>query len=178
MRQTNSRAYLLILARGYMTAHHTIRAATLADTEAILVVHVAAIIAHGPSAYSDKQVAAWAAKTEGIDRYATAVEDASTELIVAESDGSVIGFGELNRETGEIKAIFVAPEWNGTGIGSSILRHLEQQLRDDGFDVVRLRAVLNAISFYEQQGYERAERVTNQTTNGVAVDSVWMEKSL
>jgi putative acetyltransferase len=154
-----------------------VRAATTSDTEAILVVHVAAIIAHGPSTYTDKQVAAWAAKTDGTDRYENAIEDASTELVVAESNGHVVGFGELDVESGEVEAVFVDPEHNGEGIGSSILNQFERRLRNEGFDAVRLRAVLNAVGFYEQHGYETVERVTNTTTNDVDVDSVWMEKS-
>ena len=161
-----------------MDSDWTIRAATVADSEAILFVHVAAIVAHGPTAYSERQVAAWAAKTEGTDRYANAIGDPSTELFVAEADGHVVGFGELDRKDGEIKAIFVAPEWNSEGIGSSLLNRLERRLRAAGFDVVRLRAVLNAIGFYERRGYERVERVTTETTNGIELESVWMEKSV
>jgi ribosomal protein S18 acetylase RimI-like enzyme len=161
-----------------MPADHTIRIAIISDTGTILVVHVAAIITHGPSAYTDKQVAAWAAKTEGTNRYANAIEEPSTELVVAECDGHVVGFGELDVERGEVEAVFVDPEWNGEGIGSSVLRHFEQRLQDEEFDIVRLRAVLNAVGFYEQQGSDKVERVTNQTTNDVEVDSVWMEKSL
>lgn len=160
-----------------MVPERRVRTATTSDTEAILVVHVAAIIAHGPSTYTDKQVAAWAAKPEGTDRYENAIEDSTTELVVAECDGRVVGFGELDVESGEVEAVFVDPEHNGEGIGSSILNYFERWIRDEGFDVVRLRAVLNAVGFYEQQGYETIERVTNTTTNDVDVDSVWMEKS-
>lgn len=160
-----------------MAPERGVRAATISDTEAILVVHVAAIIAQGPSTYTDKQVAAWAAKTEGTDRYENAIEDSTSELVVAESNGRVVGFGELDVESGEVEAVFVDPEHNGEGIGSSILNYFERRLRDEGFDVVRLRAVLNAVGFYEQQGYETVERVTDTTTNDVDVDSVWMEKS-
>lgn len=110
----------------------TLRPATAADAEAILVVHVATIVAQGPSAYTDRQVAAWAAKTEGTDGYVAAVEDPTRELVVAEAGRRVVG----------------------------------------------LRAVLNAVGFYERHGYERVERVTTETTNGVAVDVVRMERRL
>ncbi|EMA24619.1 GNAT family N-acetyltransferase [Haloarcula argentinensis] len=155
-----------------------VRTATTTEVEAILLIHVAAIFAHGPSAYTDRQVAAWAAKTEGTERYENAVKDATTELVVAESDSRVVGFGELDVESGEVAAVFVDPEHDREGIGSSILHHFERRLRDEGFDVVRLRAVLNAVKFYEQQGYQKVERVTNTTTNDIDVDSVWMEKPL
>jgi len=161
-----------------MAHDYVIRPATVDDAEPMLVIHVAAIITHGPSAYSDKQVAAWAAKTEGTDRYVDAIEEPSMRFVAAESKDRIVGFGELDRECGEVKAVFVDPDRGGQGVGSSILRHFEQRLREDEFDVARLRAVLNAVGFYEQQGYERIRRVTNQTTNGVEADSIWMEKPL
>lgn len=115
-----------------MPPDHTLRASTSADAEAILVVHIAAIIANGPSAYSSKQVTAWAAKTEGTDRYVNAVSDPTTLLVIAEADSRVVGFCELNVESSEIEAIFVDPEWNGRGIGSSILSHFEHRLTIKG----------------------------------------------
>jgi ribosomal protein S18 acetylase RimI-like enzyme len=161
-----------------MSSNHTIRNAISSDTETMLVIHVAAIIACGPSAYSDKQVAAWAAKTEGTDRYTKAIESDAMELFVAEAEDKVVGFSEINLENNEIKAIFIDLERNGEGIGSSMLNHLEQRLRNRNCGVSRLRAVLNAVGFYERNGYGRVERVTNQTTNNVEVDSIWMQKSL
>lgn len=123
-------------------------------------------------------MAAWAAKTDGTDRYVNAIEESSTELVVAESDDRVVGFGELDVETGEIEALFVDPQRDGEGIGSSILSHFEQRLRSYGFEVARLRAVLNATGFYKKHGYDAIERVTTQTTNDIDVDFVWMEKLL
>jgi putative acetyltransferase len=161
-----------------MSGGFVIRRATIDDVEAMLVVHVSAIIAHGPSAYSDKQVAAWAAKTDGTDRYADAIESQSMAVVVAESSNRIVGFGELDSESGEVESVFVDPEWGGQGIGSAMLEHFETQLREDGYETVRVRSVLNAVDFYKQQGYERVERVTNQTTNGVEAESIWMEKPL
>lgn len=167
-----------VRASSHMRADRTLRAARPSDAEAMLVVHVASIIEHGPTAYSDRQVAAWAAKADGTRRYTEAIEDTATELVVAEVDGRVAGFGELDFDAGEVAAVFVDPEHGGKGIGSAILRRFEERLRTAGFEVVRLRAVLNAVGFYERQGYERVERVTNTTTNDVEVDSVWMQKPL
>lgn len=161
-----------------MPPAHTLRAAVPADAEAMLLVHVAAIIEHGPTVYSRKQVAAWAAKVEGTARYADAMSDPATDLVVAEANNRTVGFGELDLERGEVAAIFVDPDRGGQGIGSSILSHFEGRLTAEGFDVARLRAVLNAVGFYRQQGYERETRVTTTTTNGVELDSVWMEKPL
>jgi hypothetical protein len=103
----------------------SLRPAEPGDVERILLVHVAAILDAGPDAYDDRQVAAWAAKTEGVDRYLEAIDDPKREVLVATdpSEGTVVGF-------------------------------------------------------YERRGYDRLERVVTETTAGVAVESVWMEKEL
>lgn len=161
-----------------MDADIEIGAAVGTDPEAIMLVHVAAIIAGGSSAYSDRQVAAWAAKTEGTERYEASLADPGTDVRVAEADGRVVGFGELDVSAGEIEAVFVDPEWTGQGIGSAMLECFENRLLEAGFDSARLRAVRNAVGFYERQGYERVERVEVTTTAGVEMESVWMEKAL
>jgi putative acetyltransferase len=161
-----------------MPSEFVIRPATVEEAEAIQVVHVAAILEHGPEAYTDRQVAAWAAKAEGTDRYTDAVADPSTEIVVAVSNDEVVGFGELDVDAGEVEAVFVDPERGGERIGSSILDRFERRLRAEGFEEARLRSVRNAVGFYESRGYEPIERVTNTTTAGVEVDSIRMEKSL
>lgn len=155
-----------------------IRPAEREGCEAIMLVHVGAIIEHGPKAYSDRQVAAWAAKTEGVARYEQAVEDPTTDLLVAEVDGEVAGFAELDHADEKIEALFVAPEHGGSGIGTALLEECETRLRGLGVETSCLEAVLNAVGFYEAAGYERVERITNTTTAGVEVESIKMRKPL
>lgn len=123
-----------------------------ADAEAILVVHVAPILATGPETYSDRQVAAWAAKPEGAERYLDAIASESTEVVVAAADERVLGLGGLDVERGEIESVFVDPDATGAGIGSAIVERFERRLRSNGFAVARLRAVLNAVGGYEARG--------------------------
>jgi putative acetyltransferase len=155
-----------------------VRPAEREDCEAIMLVHVAAIIEHGPNAYSDREVAAWAAKTEGVARYERSVEGSTTDLLVAEINGEVAGFAELDRGDEKIEALFVAPEHGGSGIGTALLEECETRLRDLGVETSRLEAVLNAVGFYEAAGYERVERVTNTTTANTEIESVKMRKPL
>jgi len=146
--------------------------------ERLLVVHVAAIFEHGPEAYTDRQVAAWAAKPEGTDRYAEAIEDPEREIVVSAVEGRIVGFGTVDLDEGTVEALFVDPEWGGRGFGSALLGHLEDRLVGAGFDRVRLRAVLNTVDFYEHQGYERVEETTYTTTAGVEAAAIWLQKRL
>lgn len=155
-----------------------IRLAEPADCEPIMVAHVGAIIEHGPRCYDDRQVAAWAAKTRGVERYEEAIADPGTVMLVADVDDEVAGFAQLDRDGEEIEGLFVAPEHGGRGIGTALLGECESRLRELGVDHSHLEAVLNAVGFYEAAGYERIERVTNETTAGVEMDSIRMEKPL
>ena len=49
-------------------------------------------------------------------------------FVVATSDGEPVACGgvqALSPEVGEIKRMWVHPDWRGAGLGSRLLRHLE-----------------------------------------------------
>lgn len=85
--------------------------------------------------------------------------DGST-LLVAETGGECIGFGECgHRGDGpEIFRLYVdPPHWRG-GVGSELLEALESEMRDRGADAVRLfvhRENEIGRSFWEKHGFER-----------------------
>src|SRR5439155_619481 len=80
---------------------------------------------------------------------------ASRELFVAERQGQIVGFGQLDPRRGEIEACYVAPGAVGFGIGKALLGRMEEEARRRGHSVVHLNATLNAESFYERMGYRR-----------------------
>jgi DNA-binding MarR family transcriptional regulator len=93
---------------------------------------------------------------------------------VATSDGVPVACGGLHRIAGEptgdgavdgavdeIKRMWVDPGWRGAGLGSRLLRHLEDVARGRGRDVVRLDThgtLDEAIAMYERAGYRRIGR--------------------
>jgi DNA-binding MarR family transcriptional regulator/GNAT superfamily N-acetyltransferase len=95
-------------------------------------------------------------------------------FVVAVSDGEPVACGGLHtldavaggpladsRRTGELKRMWVHDDWRGAGLGSRLLRHLEDQARALGHGAVRLdtNAVLTeAISMYERAGYRPIAR--------------------
>ncbi len=95
-------------------------------------------------------------------------------FVVAVSDGEPVACGGLHtldtvaggpladsRRIGELKRMWVHDDWRGAGLGSRLLRHLEDQARALGHGAVRLdtNAVLTeAISMYERAGYRPIAR--------------------
>jgi GNAT superfamily N-acetyltransferase len=85
-------------------------------------------------------------------------------FVLALSDGAPAACGgvqTIGDGVGEIKRMWVSDDWRGAGLGSRLLRHLEDQSRGLGHRVVRLdtnASLTEAIAMYERFGYERIER--------------------
>ncbi|CAB4723746.1 unannotated protein [freshwater metagenome] len=85
-------------------------------------------------------------------------------FVVAVHEGEPVAYGgvrALSVELGEIKRMWVAPAWRGTGLGSRMLSHLEGLAARLGHDRVVLDTngtLTEAIAMYESKGYTRIER--------------------
>lgn len=110
---------------------------------------------------------------------AAAVGDGAAVFVVASSDGLPVGCGgvqHLSATTGEIKRMWVHPAWRGAGLGTRLLRHLEAEAVELGYQIVRLDSngtLTEAIALYERAGYCRIARY-----NDNPYAQVWLEKSL
>lgn len=100
-------------------------------------------------------------------------------FVVADAGGEPVACGGVQRldaDTGEIKRMWVHPEWRGLGLGARMLRHLEEETRRLGCRRVRLdtNATLEeAISMYTAAGYRGIERY-----NDNPYAQRWFEKPL
>src|SRR5258708_36080831 len=99
-----------------------IRAAVSSDVEWIAAVHADAIRAICGAVYQPSQIDAWiSGKTK--DGYLRAI--AQRLFFVALMREEVVGFSELNPETGEVHAMYVRPDHLRRGIGRRLLQTLE-----------------------------------------------------
>lgn len=95
--------------------------------------------------------------------------------VVAEDDrGDVLGFGVLDAESNEIDALFVDPDRGGQGIGQALMQRL-LALADPTREVV-LSASLNAVPFYQRQGFVAECEELYPHPSGVALASVKMRR--
>jgi len=85
-------------------------------------------------------------------------------FVVATSDGEPVACGgiqTLGPRTAEIKRMWVHPGWRGAGLGSRLLRHLEEVAAELGNTEVRLDTngtLVEAIAMYDRAGYRRIDR--------------------
>ena len=104
------------------------------------------------------------------------------QMLVAEREGTLLGWGARERGDDCISDLWVAPGAQGRGVGSALLAALEAAIRRDGFAAARLEthaANAGAIGFYERHGYVstwRGERYA--AALGYSIDKVGLSKPL
>lgn len=172
----------------------TVREASPDDVAAIRAVHAASIQGLAASHYDADQIESWS--DVDADDYALPAE--GFHVVVAEEDGvggegaegeqdgaegageggSIAGFGALDLESGEVRAVYVHAQHAGEGVGSSILRALEERAARAGLADLHLTASLNAVPFYERHGWVSTEPTTHELGDGVELEAQAMEKSL
>lgn len=80
-------------------------------------------------------------------------------MVVAEVDAQIAGFGGIDCDAVEqLKWLYMMPEYHGAGIGSEILRQLEEIGWSRGLTAIRLHAAPGAFLFYRRHGYREVER--------------------
>ncbi len=76
-----------------------------------------------------------------------------TEVWVAQLEDQTVGWAAV-REGDYLDALYVAPRYARRGIGSSLLRLVEDELRARGVCAIRVDASWNSEAFYVHRGYE------------------------
>lgn len=154
-----------------------VRQATATDNLDVVSVKRAAIRAEAGDAYSAEQIAAWTPGAAEFEDYEAALGSDQYLVLVAENDEQVVGFGVLDVESGSLLALYIEPDERGTGIGSTLLGHIETSARMNGADTLDLLASRNAVGFYEDNGYERS-RTVEREIDGECLEFVAMAAEL
>ena len=152
-----------------------VRPAIEADAEEIFRVHSDSIRVLCSGKYEPHEIAAWiAARSPASYRVALA----SRALFVAEWQGEIVGFGQLDAEKGEVEACYVAPAAVGAGVGVALLFRMETEALRRGHSSVRLNSTLNAEGFYARCGYRWLGNATHRVGGKVDLACIRMEKAL
>jgi GNAT superfamily N-acetyltransferase len=160
-----------------------------------------AVVADAP-AIAEAHARSWQAAYSGIipdealdgisierwtERRAASLDDASdTRTLVAVLDDQVIGFtsfgpfredGGIDPEVGEVRAIYVHPDYWGLGAGRALLSKTVTRLAAHGYPEVRLWVLEEndrSRSFYERHGFS-FDGMVAEYTPGIAPDTVLLE---
>lgn len=75
--------------------------------------------------------------------------------IVARKNGEIVGWSSLMTEKSALDGLFVEPEYQGYGIGSSILSRTESLAKSEGLNQIILMTNPGTEGFYLDNGYNR-----------------------
>ena len=153
----------------------SVRRAIADDAESIYALHMASIRALGASHYSAAQLEAWCGERSATSYLAPI---ATKFVIVAEDSNTVCGFGQLDPNAQAVEAVYVSPRTVRIGIGSAILRELENQAVSLLFPRLTVDASLNAEEFYAVHGYAPIVRTEHELRPGVFLPCMKMIKAL
>ena len=153
----------------------SIRCATDQDRQGIWIVHARAIREVCSRSYSEEQVTSWSGLLSPAS-YVAAIRERF--LVVSEDANGITGFGQLNQASGEVEAVYVLPDRQREGIGTALLRSLEEAARAAGLTQLNLSATTNAVSFYERAGYTRGASAVHRLPNGVDLPCIRMSRTL
>ena len=114
--------------------------------------------------YTKAQIAAWAPEVYEDSFWRERFE--AYTVLVAEQDGIVIGFGELE-STGHIDCFYVHHEWQRQGVGNELMADIESMAGRHGAVKLFADVSVTALSFFLSMGFaiveERERAYRNQT---------------
>ncbi len=110
-----------------------------------------------------------------------AIRDASTNVVVAQEQGMVLGFGimQYGDESAHLSLLAVKPRHRHKGLGTQLVAWLEQPALAAGIGRIRVEARADnprAIAFYQRQGFRDLATISGYYQG--AIDAVRLEKKL
>lgn len=124
--------------------------------------------------YTDIQVRAWA--PDAADPAVWIGKLAGRFSIVAEQDGVITGFGDIEAD-GHLDHLFVHADHQGEGIGRRLAETMEAEARRLGLGRIFTEASITARPFFERLGYRVIQEQT-VLSRGVEFINFRMEKLL
>ncbi|HEV2293195.1 MAG TPA: GNAT family N-acetyltransferase [Tepidisphaeraceae bacterium] len=158
-----------------------LRAGTVADADDLVRVHFAAVHGTASTAYPSAVLHSWAVAPDDARRRAAtrqAIERGDELFVVATLDGVVCGFGSIVPASGELRAVYVDPDFGGRGVGLALLRRLEEMASDHGMSELHMHASINAERFYVKHGYRVVRRGVHRLAGGIEMPCVTMSKGI
>jgi len=154
-----------------------LRAFRPGDEPALRAVYTSAIREVACHDYTPEQVDAWAPlEWDDEDLAAWAVRMAGVQPFVAEIDGVVVGYADL-QPNGYIDHFFVAGNAGGRGVGGVLMRHVLAQAEARGLAELSSDVSVTAQPFYAHFGFEIVEQ-RMPVIDGVALRNALMRKLL
>ncbi|MGD9559364.1 MAG: GNAT family N-acetyltransferase [Oscillospiraceae bacterium] len=120
------------------------------DNPSLAALFYATVHAVNAADYSPAQLAAWAPGGLDADAWGKAFE--STHTLVAEQDGAVVGFANVD-DTGYFDRLYVHKDHQRKGVASRLAAAVEAHARANRLPAVRACVSITARPFFLRRGY-------------------------
>jgi GNAT superfamily N-acetyltransferase len=124
----------------------------------------------------------WASASIGpkqVEDFAQWIRRGEESIVVAvEHSGGIIGFGAIEPKKSELRAVYVTAKHGRRGIGRALLGQLEDKARNAGLTALRMNASINAVRFYEANGFISLGCGVHTMPYGRRMPYVRMQKNL
>ena len=144
------------------------------DAEATLALFRRAVHTTASADYTPVQLNAWA--PADADPAAWASRRAVRRTVVAELDGRVVGFTDVDAD-GYIDMMYVDPSAGGRGVGSALLAWALEEAANEGAVAASTHASITARPFFEAHGFT-VDEVRHPVRGGVTFVNYGMSRSI
>ena len=151
-----------------------IRVAQPADRNGMWNVFMTSVLELCGTHYEHDEVLSWANSSEP-ESFDISISQRAT--FVAEEAGRIVAFGQFNAEQSEVISLYVAPGFTCRGTGRTLLRMFEEMAKENGSSWMQMGSTLNAVGFFEKEGYKQARMEQLQLPDGSSLPRIRMSKS-
>ncbi|MEG1001900.1 GNAT family N-acetyltransferase [Clostridium sp.] len=124
--------------------------------------------------YNDRQINVWAPKNISKIKWDKSLLEHYS--VVVEENGIIIGFGDLG-SYGYFDRLYVHKDYQGIGVGKTILNEIEKYAYENGVKVIVTHASITAKSFFYKFGYKVIKEQSVERY-GESLNNFVMEKTL
>lgn len=159
---------------------YAIRPFKESDADELAALTLAAIRDVGARRYSDVQVAAWAARHPGPERFLERHASGHLIFVAADSDDRAAAYALLEPD-GHLDMLYCHPDHTRRGLADELLAHAEQQARREGMERLFTEVSELARPAFERGGYEvlaRRDFTIEHDGESVPIHNYAMEKRL
>ena len=157
-----------------------IRPATRSDAQGMVAVKHAAVFNIGAENYPPDQLAHWSGHLDQahIKRLEERVSENSIKFYVVTIEKTVMGYGVLDLETGEIGGPYIRPDHGREGLATLILEQLMEDAHEASLPMVFSEAPANVVAFFTKHGFESKGPSSKTLADGETLDTFRMQKSI
>ena len=113
------------------------------------------------------------------ESYLEEIETGKIIVFVAEAESKIVGFGSISPDGRAIGNLYILPNYTRQGIGTLLLKTLEQVALQKGVSKLWVMASLTGRSFYSSCGFQSAkDAALIDSETGIRVPCVDMTKVL